>query len=73
MLKNSKKNLSLQFRKIGCMFYYLKEYENSVYYFKKAFEINRLSLKNFVLMLTQIMPQKLYFMLMNLYVKKIVS
>ena len=73
MLKNSKKNLSLQFRKIGCMFYYLKEYENSVYYFKKAFKINKLSLKNFVLVLTQIMPQKLYFMLMNLYVKKIVS
>ena len=25
MLKNSNKNLSLQFRKIGCMFYYLKD------------------------------------------------
>ena len=73
MFKNSKNNLSLQFRKIGSMFYYLKEYENSVYYFKKAFETNKLSVKNFILMLTQIMPKKLYFMLMNLYVKKIVS
>ncbi len=72
MKQHSKQGLSLQYRKIGSMLYYFKEYSNAKKYFKNSFCLHWYSIKNIILLPIQYFPHTLYHFLMKKYVKKIV-
>ena len=72
MKQYSKKGLSLQYRKIGSMLYYFKEYRGAKKYFKLSFYVHWHSIKNIILFPVQYLPNTLYHFLMTKYVKKIV-
>ena len=72
MESQSKNSLSLQYRKIGSMLYYLQDYSQAKQYFKGAFGIHGISLKNIILNIVQYCPNKVYHLLMTKYVKKII-
>ena len=72
MKSYSIKFLSLQYRKLGSMLYYLKQYNLSKKYFINAYTTNPLEFKNFIIRLVQSCPNIIYRWLMNQYVKKII-
>tara|TARA_Y100000996_G_scaffold315397_1_gene251605 strand:+ start:1229 stop:2125 length:897 start_codon:yes stop_codon:yes gene_type:complete len=72
MKKNSKKNLSLQHRKLGSMFYYIGQYKKSQKLFKKSFLLYPVSIKNIIIILTHQCPMAMYHWFMKMYVKKII-
>jgi glycosyltransferase involved in cell wall biosynthesis len=72
MKNNSIKILSLQYRKLGSMQYYLKKTNEAKTTFRSAFKIYPLSIKNICLQLAANCPNKIYHWLMQKYVKKII-
>jgi len=72
MKRYSKNYLSLQYRKLGSMFFYLKNQRQSTFYFKHASVTWPWSLKNIALNLIKYFPKPLYLMIMEKYVKKII-
>ena len=71
MTNYSTKFLSLQYRKLGSMLYYLKQHRRARTSFKKAYTTHPESIKNIFVRLVQACPNTLYHWLMNQYVKKI--
>ena len=72
MKNNSMKFLSLQYRKLGSMQYYLKKPNKAKTTFQYAYKIYPLSIKNICLKITTIFPNRIYHWLMQKYVKKII-
>ena len=73
MENNSIKNLSLQYRKLGSMQYYLNKTNEAKITFGYAYKIYPLSIKNICLKIAVICPNSIYHWLMQKYVKKIIS
>jgi len=72
-MKNySTKLLSLQYRKLGSMLYYLKQYSRSKQFFNKAYTTHPWLIKNIIIRLVQGFPNTLYHWLMGQYVNKII-
>ena len=72
-MKNySTRFLSLQYRKLGSMLYYLKQYRRSKGFFNNAYTTHPWSIKNIIVRLVQFLPNTLYHWLMRQYVKKII-
>ena len=72
MKRCSTKLLSLQYRKLGSMLYYLKQYSRSKRFFNKAYTTHPWLIKNIIIRLVQGFPNRLYHWLMVQYVKKII-
>ena len=72
MTNYSTKFLSLQYRKLGSMLYYLKQYDRAKGFFNRAYTTHPWSIKNIIVRLVQGFPNTLYHWLMGQYVKKII-
>ena len=70
--KSSTKNLSYLFRKLACMFFYIKNFNKTDYYFNKSITINPFSLKSLVLQAFFFLPQFTRIKILSLILKKLV-
>ena len=64
--------LSLQYRKLGSMLYYLKQYDRAKGFFNRAYTTHPWSIKNIIVRLVQFFPNTPYHWLMDQYVNKII-
>lgn len=72
MINYSTRFLSLQYRKLGSMLYYLKQYDRAKGFFNKAYTTHPWSIKNIIIRLVQFLSNAPYHWLMGQYVKKII-